>query len=88
MKFMLALAILLLGTAIAQAKDKREDCNRKAAGTSGDERTQIIAECIRRNASISVMPPRLARMTECNDLAGNMTGEARIKFVNECMEKP
>jgi hypothetical protein len=85
---MLALAILLLGSGLAQAKDQREDCNRKAAGSKGEERTRIIAECVRHNASISVMPPRLARMTECNQKAADLTGDARVKFFNECMDTP
>lgn len=88
MKTMLALAILLLGTAAAHAKEQREDCNRKAAGSTGEERSRIIASCVRRNATVSVMPPRLAKMTECNQQAGNMTGEPRVRFVNDCMDEP
>jgi hypothetical protein len=88
MKTMLALAILLLGSAAAHAKDQREDCNRKASGSTGEDRSRIIATCVRRNATLSVMPPRLARMTECNQLAGNMTGQPRVKFVNDCMDEP
>lgn len=84
----LTLAVLLLAAGTSQARDHRENCNQKAANASGEERSQIIAECIHHNARINTMPPTLARMTQCNREAGNMTGDARVRFVNDCMEKP
>ena len=89
MKIMLAVVILLLGNGLAYGKEdnnKREDCNQKAEGTSGNERTRIISACIKHNASINVMPPMLQRMTECNRKAGDMAGDTREKFVNSCLE--
>ncbi len=86
MKIMLAAVTLLLGMGMAQAKEQREDCNHKAAGKVGAERNRVIAACIRHNASVSNMPPTLARMTECNRLAGDITGEARVRFVDDCLK--
>jgi hypothetical protein len=88
MKRMLAMALLLLGTGMAYGKEdnsKREDCNQKAEGTTGNERTRIISACVRRNANVNTMPPMLQRMTECNRQAGEMTGDARVKFVDKCL---
>lgn len=88
MRIMLAAVTLLLVVGTAHAKDQREDCNQKAEGKVGAERNRVIAACIRRNASVSNMPPMLARMTECNRQAGDMTGEARVKFVDDCLQRP
>jgi hypothetical protein len=89
MKIMLAVVILLLGNGLAYGKEsssKREDCNQKAEGTIGKERSRIISACIKHNANVNTMPPMLQRMTECNRKAGDMTGDARQKFVNKCLE--
>lgn len=89
MKIMLAVVILLLGNGLAYGNEgntKREDCNQKAEGTSGKERTRIISACIKHNANVNTMPPMLQRMTECNRKAGDMAGDAREKFVNSCLE--
>jgi hypothetical protein len=88
MRIMLAAVTLLLGIGAAHAKEQREDCNQKAEGKLGGDRNRVIAACIRRNASVSNMPPMLARITECNRQAGAMTGEARVKFVDECLKQP
>ncbi|HEX6592671.1 MAG TPA: PsiF family protein [Moraxellaceae bacterium] len=89
MKTMLAVVILLMGTGMAYGnEDNREDCNRKAEGTSGSERNRIISACIRRNARANNMPPMLGKMTECNRKAGDMTGDARISFVDKCLKEP
>lgn len=80
--------VLLLAASTSQASDRRENCNQKAAGLNGNDRSQLVAECIRRNASITNMPPMLARMSECNREAGNMAGEPRVRFVNSCLERP
>lgn len=89
MKIMLAVVILLLGNGLAYGKEgKREDCNQRAEGTSGNERTRIISACIKHNASVKTMPPMLERMTECNRQAGEMTGDARVKFVDKCLQEP
>jgi hypothetical protein len=88
MRIMLAAVTLFLGVATAQAKEQRYDCNQRAEGKVGTERNRVIAACIRHNASISNMPPMLARMTECNRLAGEMAGEARVKFVDGCLKQP
>ena len=91
MKIMLAVVILLLGNGLAYGKEgntKREDCNQRAEGTSGKERTRIISACIKHNAGVKTMPPMLERMTECNRKAGDMSGDAREKFVNKCLQIP
>lgn len=88
MRTMLALVILLQACTTAQANDQLEDCNQKAAGISGEERSTVIANCIRRSASVTNLPPRFARMAECNREAGDMKGEDRVKFVNDCMDRP
>lgn len=91
MKIMLAVVILLLGNGLAYGKEgtnKREDCNQRAEGASGNERTRIISACIKHNASVKTMPPMLERMTECNRKAGEMTGDARVKFVDKCLQEP
>lgn len=80
--------VLVLAASTTQASERRENCNQKAAGVSGNDRNQMVAECIRRNASITNMPPTLARMSRCNREAGNMTGEPRVRFVNACLERP
>lgn len=87
MKKVIAVAALVLVAGSAQARDQRENCNQKAAGITGTERSQLIAECIQRNARVSTMPPTLARMSQCNREAGDMTGDARVRFVNTCMER-
>lgn len=87
MKRLLTLAILAMVAGTSQAKDQRENCNQKASGAVGNDRNQIIAECIRRNASVATMPPTLARMSQCNREAGEMTGEPRLRFVNLCLTR-
>lgn len=84
---MLTLLVIVLAASTSYAKDQRENCNQKAAGLSGIDRSQSVAECIRRNASIKEEPPMLARMSECNREAGNLTGEPRVRFVNSCLER-
>lgn len=90
MKTMLSMAMillspLLLGTSTAYGNDKvTQDCNQKAEGLKGNERTRVIAACIRRNTSST--SPILAKISECNQKAGNMTGDAREKLVQKCME--
>lgn len=84
---LLTLVVVLLAASTSQAKDQRENCNQKADALSGTERSQFLAECIRRNASIKEMPPMLARMSQCNREAGNMTGESRMRFVNDCLDR-
>ncbi|MCD6061167.1 MAG: hypothetical protein K0R03_628 [Moraxellaceae bacterium] len=88
MRIMLAVVALFLGIGMAHAKEQRQDCNQRAEGKAGTERNRVIAACIRHNASVSNMPPMLARMTECNRQAGDMTGEARVKFVDGCLKQP
>lgn len=91
MRIMLAVVILLLGNGLAYGKEdtnKREDCNHRAEGTSGNERTRIISACIKHNANVKTMPPMLERMTECNRKAGEMAGAARVKFVDSCLQEP
>lgn len=88
MKKMLALVVLLLGTGAIHAKEQPEDCRLRAEGKTGAERVRVVAACIRHNASISQMPPRLALLTECNRLAGDMSGKERVKFVDDCMNAP
>lgn len=85
---LLTFGVLLLAAAASQASERRENCNQKGAGVNGSERNQIVAECIRRNAGITNMPPMLARMSQCNREAGNMAGEPRVRFVNSCLERP
>lgn len=87
MKRLLILMVLAMVAGTGHAKDQRENCNRKAVGAAGSERNQIIAECIRRNASVNTMPPTLARMSQCNREAGDMTGEPRLHFVNTCLAR-
>jgi hypothetical protein len=87
MKRLLTLVVLVMVAGTGHAKDQRENCNQKAAGASGNDRNQIIAECIRRNASVTTMPPTLARMSQCNREAGEMTGEPRVRFVNLCLAR-
>lgn len=89
MKALLAMLFLCLGTHSAlAANDQREDCNQKAQGYSGSERSRIISACIKHNAAIDVMPPMLAKMTACNEKAGNMEGQKRIDFVDRCLGEP
>lgn len=83
----LTLAVLLLAASTSQAREQRENCNQKAAAASGADRSEVIAQCIQRNARVTTLPPTLARMSQCNREAGEMTGEARVRFVNTCMEK-
>ncbi len=80
--------MLVLAAGTSQASERRENCNQKAAGVSGNDRNQMVAECIRRNAGITNMPPMLARMSQCNREAGDMVGEPRVRFVNTCLERP
>lgn len=84
---LLTLTVLLLAATATQASDYRESCKRKAVGMSGSERSDIVAECIRRKASTTTEPPTLARMSQCNREAGDMTGENRVRFVNTCLER-
>lgn len=88
MNRLLSTGLLLLVASVSQAKDQRENCNQKATSAAVGERNQIIAECIRRNASVTNMPPMLARMSQCNREAGDMSGENRVRFVNTCLERP
>ncbi|MES2917709.1 MAG: PsiF family protein [Pseudomonadota bacterium] len=88
MNKLLTVGLLLLVAGTSQAKDQRENCNQKASSAASDERSQIIEACIRRNASVTNMPPMLARMSQCNREAGEMSGENRVRFVNTCLQRP
>ena len=87
---------LLLSVGAAQADEKKEptpqqqrmtQCNKDAAGKSGDERKAFMSECLKAKpaAATAKGTPQQERMKKCNADATGKTGDERKKFMSQCL---
>ena len=88
-------AVLLAGPAIALAtpaaaktaqQQRMTDCNKQAAGKTGDARKAFMSTCLKGGAAAKTSPQE--RMKQCNAQAGkqSLKGDARKQFMSTCLK--
>jgi len=105
MKNLIALlcCALLAAPALAQDKPKKEpsekqkaqqermkDCNAKAEGKKGDERSKFMSSCLKGETAgaSDKQKAQQDRMKDCNKRAGDkkMQGDERKSFMSSCLK--
>jgi psiF repeat len=94
MKPLLALIVCasaLLGPALVHAEtaqqSKMTQCNKDAAGKTGDERKAFMKDCLSAKPAPATKTSQQEKMKTCNADAAGKKGDERKAFMKECLSK-
>ena len=83
----LAAVSLLAGPAFAKGNPKMAECNKQAAGKTGDEKKKFMSECLSSAKPKKELTPQQQKMKDCNVQAKGMKGKERQAFMKTCLSK-
>ena len=70
--------------------ERMKDCNGKAKGMKGEERSKYMKNCLGGHEAMAdkggKMTPQQNKMKDCNLKAKDMKGEERKKFMSACLK--
>ena len=82
---MLAVSFTLPCMAANSQNDKMTECNKQAAGKTGDERKAFMSSCL--STAPAKPMTQQEKMTACNKQAAGMKGDDRKTFMSTCLSK-
>ncbi len=70
--------------------ERMKDCNVKAKGMKGEERSNFMKGCLSGKSAMAEkggkMSAQQEKMKDCNAKAKDMKGDARKKFMSSCLK--
>lgn len=84
--FVALCAATLFGVpAWAKGNPKMAQCNKDAAGKTGDERKKFMSECLSAKPAEKQLTPQQQKMKDCNAQAKGKKGQERKDFMKTCL---
>lgn len=81
----IAACCLLAGPVLAKGNPKMGECNKQAAGKTGDEKKKFMSECLSAKPAEKKLTPQQQKMKDCNEQAKGKTGADRKTFMKGCL---